>query len=398
MISETLKQLLLRIPLEQELIYATISAAVAKGSFLFSKVTIKPVPVKGKILFQFEYHYDKKVTHENLEKPDCIQKILEYMDNGFRQLMLWTTQADFHILSSERQEVKVVQKAATRIRTELQHDRAKPYILQENTPIDFLIALGVMNEAGQVYQKKYDKFRQINKFLEFLYDAVQKAGFQPSFLRIIDFGCGKAYLTFAMAHLLVNTLGYSVQITGLDLKEEVIRFCNGVVRERSTPAGKLAYSGLSFEVGEIASYELKEQPDIVVMLHACDTATDEALCKAIEWNTRLILSVPCCQHELFDHIDHPQMKPLLKHGILKEKLNAVVTDALRALLLETFGYEVSVMEFIDMEHTPKNVLIRAIRRRAGFQQDKYLALIDFLRAWNLKNTYIQKWLERTIPA
>jgi SAM-dependent methyltransferase len=244
-----------------------------------------------------------------------------------------------------------------------------------------------MSPEGEVYRKKYDKFKQVNKFLEFVDGALKKTSLNVGPLRIIDFGCGKAYLTFALYHYVTSHFPYAPLITGLDLKEEVIDFCRNITEA-------LHYDTLSFLRGDIASYEPEDKVHMVVTLHACDTATDEALLKALKWDCDVILSVPCCQHELLTQIEHADLKPILKYGILKEKMNALVTDSLRALLLEAFGYEVTVMEFIDMEHTPKNVLIRAIRKNNGFQKDKFDAFLSYLEIWHIQECYLLEGLRR----
>jgi SAM-dependent methyltransferase len=236
------------------------------------------------------------------------------------------------------------------------------------------VRLGLMSEAGTVIAARYDKFRQINRFLEMVADVVEvfEAG-QP--LRVVDFGCGKAYLTFALYHYLREIRGFDAAITGVDLKQEVVANVNKIARE-------LNYTGLTFVVGDIQSYARLEGVDMVVALHACDTATDDALAKAVAWDVRVILAAPCCQHELFKQIDNPLMRPMLKYGIVRERLAALITDCLRAGALETAGYAVQMLEFIETEHTPKNILIRAVKR-AGRPADaertaeEYRAFRDF---------------------
>jgi len=180
---------------------------------------------------------------------------------------------------------------------------------------------------------------------------------------ILDFGCGKSYLTFAMYHYLKELKAYPVRIIGLDLKADVIAHCNEL-------AQKYGYSGLQFLVGDIAQYEGVDAVDMVVTLHACDTATDYALDKAVKWGAKVILSVPCCQHELNQQIENELLQPVLKYGLIKERMAALLTDALRAEILESKGYQVQILEFIDMEHTPKNILIRGVKneRRQGWSR------------------------------
>ena len=257
-----------------------------------------------------------------------------------------------------------------------EHNRKKKYILGEGTPVDFLVELGVMTKEGKVIQARYDKFRQINRFLEFVEDV---RGYMPEDreMTIIDFGCGKSYLTFAMYFYLTVLRGYEVRMVGLDLKEDVIARCNALSR-------KLGYDKLVFVYGDIAQYKGLNRADMVVTLHACDTATDYALAKAVEWGAGVILSVPCCQHEMNRQIKNEVLAPLFKYGLIKERTAALFTDAIRARLLEQQGYQVQVMEFIDMEHTPKNILIRAVRnagrrpRRQGADEE-YERCRDFLQ-------------------
>lgn len=234
----------------------------------------------------------------------------------------------------------------------LQHNRQKHYILKEGIPVPFLQDLGVMTGDGKVVRTKYDKFRQINRFLELIEDVLPAldAGQEN---RIIDFGCGKSYLTFAMYYYLHELKGYPVRITGLDLKKDVISRCSRL-------AESYGYDSLEFCHGDIADYSGADQVDMVVTLHACDTATDYALAKAVAWGAKVILSVPCCQHELNRTMENPLLKPVFQYGIIKERMAALYTDALRAQLLEHRGYRTQILEFIDMEHTPKNLLIRAV--------------------------------------
>ena len=239
----------------------------------------------------------------------------------------------------------------------LSHNRTKKYVLQEGVPVPFLVDLGVMTAEGKVVKSRYDKFRQINRFLEFIEDVLPNL--DPNRTNtIIDFGCGKSYLTFAMYYYFRELKKLDVNIIGLDLKEDVIAICNGL-------AEKYGYEKLHFYQGDIASYTGRDAVDMVVTLHACATATDYALEKAVKWNAKVILSVPCCQHELNRQIANKELYPIMDYGILKERMAALLTDEIRAKLLENAGYETQILEFIDMEHTPKNLLIRAVKRQEG---------------------------------
>jgi len=391
-VTDDLNGLLTRAFIKRSLLFGTFSSPKEKDALIPKKITVKPIKTKTGYRFQFEKRFEKRVLHENQEAAAALESAIALVRDSYKQAVLFLKEADYHILSSGRGNVRIIEQKSSHIEREPSHDRLKNYRLAKGQPTDYLVHLGIMNAEGEVFQKKYDKYRQINKFLEFVDDAFNKADLPSKNLRIIDFGCGKAYLTFALYHHLTRIRGFSVEATGLDLKEEVIGFCNQT-------AADLGYQSLSFAVGDIASYPFSEKAQLVVTLHACDTATDEALLRAIQWQTDIILSVPCCQHELFPKISHPALKPLLKHGILKERLSSLVTDALRASLLEAFGYEVSVMEFIDIEHTPKNVLIRALLRNPGFHPEKYNVFQGFLKTWGLEGTHLEKGLiaHRLIP-
>lgn len=238
---------------------------------------------------------------------------------------------------------------------DLSHDRSKRYILQEGIPVDFLVGLGVQTPEGKIVRAKYDKFRQINRYLEFIEDVLDALP-KDRCIRIIDFGCGKSYLTFAMYYYLHQLKKREIQVTGLDLKEEVIERCSLLARS-------LHYDGLQFEKGDISTYQGEQKIDMVVSLHACDTATDYALEKAVKWGAEVIMAVPCCQHEVNGQIHCDVLEPVLKYGVIKERMSALITDALRADFLEQKGYHTQILEFIDMEHTPKNLLIRAVKTK-----------------------------------
>ncbi len=368
------------------LIFAVLSN-VAKGvEKTFNKVNIKPVKIKDELLYQFEFVFDKKVLHENLDALDAKQKLYELLETYFKQGQLFTTISDYQILFNKKREGIVMPSAPTRALTTVEHNRKKNYLIPEDEPCDFMIHLGVMDENGKVYKKKYDKFRQLNKYLEFVSDVIETLGEAPT---IIDFGCGKAYLTFALYYYLVKVKGMNVKIIGLDLKEEVIDFCNQVAKD-------LNYEGLSFEIGDIKDYQYNEKVDMVVSLHACDTATDAAIAKAVNWNAKVIFAVPCCQHELFGQLSNRDMQPLLKHGVVKDKLATIVTDTLRTLALESVGYEVQMLEFIDMVHTPKNILIRAVSSGAP-NESAYSDYLAFKSSWGVKPT-IDRLLKDKFPS
>lgn len=362
--------------LNERLMQVTASGQAEKNDFL--KAKIRPVLTKGVLHFQAEEFIGKQAFHKNLTAEEAVDYLEGLMETSFRQLQLEAQDKSGTVLVSKKGKitVKVKKKAAmanvaasasgqdsgstggsdaalqTAWANGLSHNRKKRYILEEGIPVPFLVELGVQTKDGAIVHAKYDKFRQINRFLEFIEDVLPKLDKNQE-TRIIDFGCGKSYLTFAMYYYLHKLKQYDIRIIGLDLKSEVIRHCNEL-------SVKYGYEKLTFLEGDIADYEGVDQVDMVVTLHACDTATDYALAKAVGWHAKVILSVPCCQHEINGQIENDVLKPILKHGLLKERFSAIVTDALRAEYLEREGYEVQVLEFIDMEHTPKNILIRAI--------------------------------------
>ena len=319
-----------------------------------NKVRIRPVRHKDRHVYQFEAFCGTQVFHQNLEKEEACGKILEYMEN-FRQMQLETQSAAVSALVSKKGKVTVKKKLRARKKAPAatDHNRKKHYILEEGIPVPFLQDLGVMTAEGKIVRTKFDKFRQINRFLEFIQDVLPKLPRERE-IRILDFGCGKSYLTFAMYYYLHELQGLDVRILGLDLKEDVIRTCNQLSQ-------RYGYEKLRFLEGNIADYTGADEVDMVVTLHACDTATDFALAKAVGWKAKVILSVPCCQHELNGQMENELLRPILQYGLIKERLAALVTDGLRAQYLEREGYDVQVLEFIDMEHTPKNILLRAVR-------------------------------------
>ena len=362
----------------QSLISLTLSEATSHGEDDARKVTVRPVLLRKQRLYQFEYRYAQKVRHENLKPGETKGRILEMIGKTFRQGYFYTEGGDFQAAASKAGNVSVRAKEASKAAAPVTHDRAKNYLLTEDKPVAFLVRLGVMTAEGKVVAAKRDKFKQINRFLEMVDDV---AGSLPKSgtLRVIDFGCGKAYLTFALYHYLRIVKGRDVQMVGLDLKEDVVEFCGRVAQD-------LDYGGLTFAVGDIQGYGGADAVDMVVSLHACDTATDDALVKAVGWGARVILSVPCCQHELFGQIASDVLKPMLKYGIVKERLAALVTDAARASLLESAGYSVQILEFIALEHTAKNLLIRAVKRggaaaKIGPPSDEYTDFRDF---WHVR--------------
>jgi SAM-dependent methyltransferase len=312
-----------------------------------AKVTVDPVVLRGETAFRFTSQLPDRATHENL-LGDAARERLGVLLSDYRQGLLQTPDADWQVLGE-----KVLRRPPTRTAQSMGHDRRKRYLLPEGSPVPFLVELGVMTPDGMVRRSRYDKFRQVNRFLELVDDVVPSLKPEGT-LRVVDFGCGKSYLTFAVHHLLTELRGRDVEIVGLDLKADVIETCTAL-------AERASLSGLRFEQGDIASFEAGRAVDLVVSLHACDTATDEALAQAVRWQADAILAVPCCQKEAYRQLESALLAPLLRHGLAKERFAALVTDTLRAQLLELHGYRAQLVELVPLEHTQKNVLIRAVR-------------------------------------
>ncbi len=350
-----------------------------------SKIKIRPVEIKGELLFQETIYRGNQVFHENFGKEEMMERIKSLLQGTMKQCEMAATQMSATILVSKKGKMtiktkKVAQnpelsKAAPR---DLSHNREKQYILKEGEPVDFLVGLGVQTPDGRIAKNRYDKFRQINRYLEFIEDILDKLPMDRT-IRIIDFGCGKSYLTFAMYHYLHVLQKRDITITGLDLKKDVIVHCNEL-------AEKCGYDRLHFEVGDISTYEGADAVDMVVSLHACDTATDYAIEKAIKWGAKVIMAVPCCQHEVNKQITCSQLQPLLKYGLIKERVSALITDAVRANLLEAQGYDTQIVEFIDMEHTPKNLLIRAVKKNGPVHMKKERSVEELLEFLNIEPT------------
>ena len=334
---------------------AVLSGQRKKEPDVPSRVRIRPVEIRGERVFQATATVGTKAIHKNYTLEEVLPYVEASLTDGFSQLQIQGQMKDGAVLVSKKgkQTIKTRPHEAQEPVKIQSHNRVKQYILKEGIPVPFLVDLGVMNKEGKVHTHSYDKFKQINRFLEFIEDILPSLQ-KDREVTILDFGCGKSYLTFAMYYYLKELKGYDVNIIGLDLKEDVIKKCSGLAR-------KYGYEKLHFLQGDIADYEGVNKVDMVVTLHACDKATDYALAKAVEWDAEVILSVPCCQHELNYRIQNDLLEPVLKYGILKERMSALITDGIRAELLESEGYHTQILEFIDMEHTPKNLLIRAVK-------------------------------------
>lgn len=365
--------------INEQLLLVIISSPRKKDGV--TKIKIRPLLMKGNICYQEESFMNNQAFHKNITEEELISNIDDYAKD-FKQIEIKSAKNDYICLVSKKLKVNVkVKKNMTTDESvnmdSFSHNRTKKYVLPQNKPVDFLVELGVMTAEGKVKDKKYDKFRQINRFLEFVEDIADKLPDDRE-ITILDFGCGKSYLTFAIYYYLHEMKKMDVRIIGLDLKKDVIEKCNRLKE-------KLNYEKLTFLNGDIADYNELSKVDMVVTLHACDTATDYALAKAVAWNAKVILSVPCCQHELNKQIKCETLQPVLKYGLLKERMSALFTDGLRASLLEQQGYNVQILEFIDMEHTPKNILIRAVKNSKKNNKDNEKMTKSYMNCRNFIN-------------
>lgn len=347
---------------------------LADKAHLYKKTVVQKIALQGKIMYQIEHFTEKQAFHENVELDALQDIIFDCFPSIYMQMNIFGDEGQWDykvtkkgkLLSNVRLNrneslkddnlINDVSRSGKRISIEgtplPSHNRKKNYLLQEGTVIPPLVDLGVFTKDGKVVRTMYDKYKQINRFLELVEDVVKD--YPNKNMHIIDFGCGKSYLTFILYYYLVVLKGCQVHMTGLDLKEDVIRKCNET-------AAKYGYENLHFEVGDVNGYQTEEPVDMVVTLHACDTATDYAIYNAIQWGAGIILSVPCCQHEVNAQVHSDDLSLLTKYGIIKERMSALMTDAIRANALEYCGYRTQLLEFIDIAHSPKNILIRAVK-------------------------------------
>lgn len=372
-IEELLKRVLTSL-----LVDMVISGARGGGDFI--KIKVRPVMIRDSLYFQVSRYTDKQVFHENMTAEDALETLSGWILHDFRQAQIRMQDEMVTVLVSKKGKATVKSKKAACIETQnLEHNCKKQYIIEEGTAVPFMIDLGVMTESGKIIRTRYDKYRQINRFLEFIEDILPELPTDRT-VHIIDFGCGKSYLTFAMYYYLKVLKHYDIRITGLDLKQKVIEDCQAL-------ADRYGYDGLQFLCGDIADYNGTDEVDMVVTLHACDTATDYALYKAVKWHASVILSVPCCQHELNRKMQCETLSGAFQYGLIKERTAALMTDAMRGQLLEMKGYKTQLLEFIDMEHTPKNILIRGVKSKGLLpkaarkqQMENYQKCRDFFGA------------------
>lgn len=365
--------------MEEEIIKIVISNKMNKD-VKYNKITFILKENSEKQYYQIEKYTDKQVFHENIDVDILEEKLIEYLQGNYKQLSAWSSIHTFDLKMSKKGKVFLSKKKSDNTKVaNKSHNKEKNYILKEGMIIEPLIDLGIFTKEGKVVNSKYDKYKQINRFIEIIDDEVKKNDFKE--LTILDFGCGKSYLTFIVYYYFVEIKKINVKMIGLDLKEDVIKSCNEIAK-------KYNYENLHFEIGDINGFKYNNKVDMVITLHACDTATDYALYNAIKWNSKMIFSVPCCQHEFNDQMKAESLSILTRYGIIQERVAALMTDAVRANLLESLGYKTQLLEFIDISHSPKNILIRASKGNVSKdKREKALVEVkDLIKQFNFTPT------------
>ncbi len=363
---------MLEITLPEKIIKGVISGKKDKNQ-KNEKVKIDTILIKDKPILQFATYTDKQVFHKNVEESQVNELILSLLNNEFNNLELTTEDYIYSYRITQKGKVLSNKRKTKEVSlVPISHNKKKNYIIEDGTLVPALVDLGIQMPDGKVTKAGYDKFKQINRFLEIIDDCIK----EEKHLNIIDFGCGKSYLTFILYYYFVEIKKMDVNITGLDLKEDVIDHCNEI-------ANKYGYSKLKFYKGDIAKYKEKNDIDMIVTLHACDTATDYALYHAITMNVKYIFSVPCCQHEINLELDSKNLHIINKFGILKDRFSALLTDAIRANILQYYGYKTNVMEFVDFENSPKNLLIRAVKTNNSLNPKIKEEIDAILREYNI---------------
>lgn len=345
--------------LSEDIVKVVISNKM-KSDVQYNKIVFLLKEKKGEEYYQIEKYTDKQVFHENISKSKFEESLFENIEAKYKQVNAWSENSTFDMKISKKGKVFLGKKRADNKKVaNKSHNKEKNYILKEGMIIQPLIDLGVFTKEGKVVNSKYDKYKQINRFVEIIDDEIKKNDQKE--LTILDFGCGKSYLTFVLYYYFVEIKKINVKMIGLDLKEDVIKKCNDIAKRYN-------YENLHFEIGDINGFKYNNKVDMVITLHACDTATDYALYNAIKWNAKMIFSVPCCQHEFNAQMKTEELSILTRYGIVRERVAALMTDSVRANLLETLGYKTQLLEFIDIAHSPKNILIRA--SKANITKDK----------------------------
>lgn len=337
--------------------------------------------------FKIDYRYLKHFDIKNVDTQELTDQLGTIIAN-YKQIMLKTESNGYQILLNKKGKSKIIEQQV-KAKTSSKHNKDKNYLIPDNKPCDFLIEVGIMTPQGKVKSSHYKKFKQINRYLEIVDDMFKNE--QKNFYHIVDFGCGKSYLTFALYFYFKQIKNIDIKITGIDLKKEVIELCNNI-------ATKLNYKELSFVHGMIHDFKTDLPIDFVVTLHACDTATDDAILFSIDNQAQKMIFVPCCQHELNKQLQNEKQNPLLRHGIYRERLTGLVTDTMRAQLLESVGYKVQSLEFIDLEHTAKNIALRCTKtqRREDINKKSFDKYISFKKEWQIKPYLEQELIKRNL--
>ncbi|WP_040192040.1 class I SAM-dependent methyltransferase [Clostridium culturomicium] len=345
----------------------------------YNKVNIQLKVQGNKEFYQIEKYTDKQVFHENISLDELKEKLMELVEGNYKQLTAWSKDAVLDLKISKKGKIHLSKKKSDNKVTVSSHNKEKNYILKEGMDIQPLVDLGVFTKDGKIVNSKYDKYKQINRFIEIIDDQIKKNNYEE--LTILDFGCGKSYLTFVLYFYFVEIKNIKVKMIGLDLKEDVIKKCNDIAKRYN-------YENLHFELGDINGFKYNNKVDMVITLHACDTATDYALYNAVKWNAKMIFSVPCCQHEFNSQMNTEDLSILTRYGIIQERVAALMTDAVRGNLLEAAGYKTQLLEFIDIAHSPKNILIRASKGSTSEEKRKkaIVEVNNLIKEFNVKPT------------
>ena len=364
---------------KNEIIKIVISNKVKKDE-KYNKIAINLKENNKNKFYQIEKFTDKQVFHENIKINEISDKVSELIFGNYKQMTAWSNNEIFDLKISKKGKIFLGKKKNDNSKIVAKgHNKEKNYILKEGMIIEPLIDLGVFTKEGKVVNSKYDKYKQINRFIEIIDDEIKKNNYKE--LTILDFGCGKSYLTFVLYYYCVKIKNINVKMIGLDLKEDVIKKCNDIAKRYN-------YENLHFELGDINGFKYNNKVDMVITLHACDTATDYALYNAIKWNSKMIFSVPCCQHEFNSQMKANELSILTKYGIVQERVASLMTDSVRANLLECMGYKTQLLEFIDIAHSPKNILIRASKNNISKEKkEKSLNEVNnLIRTFNFNPT------------
>lgn len=356
----------------------------------YNKITFILKENNNKKYYQIEKFTDKQVFHENIDTEILEAKVLEYTDSNYKQISAWSNTTNFDLKISKKGKILLIKKKSDNAKlASKDHNKGKNYILKEGMIIEPLIDLGIFTKEGKVVNSKYDKYKQINRFVEIIDDEIKKNDFKE--LTILDFGCGKSYLTFVLYYYFIEIKKIKVKMIGLDLKDDVIKKCNDIAKRYN-------YENLHFELGDINGFKYNNKVDMVITLHACDTATDYALYNAIKWNAKMIFSVPCCQHEFNQQMKTEALSILTKYGIVQERITALMTDSVRANLLESLGYKTQLLEFIDIAHSPKNILIRASKSSISKEKKKKVLaeVTNLMKKFNFNPTLYKLLKEDTL--